>query len=134
MPPTSPLLSVPVLPWGPGTGVEVLGIPVCHPEEDDFARKIWDRRVDKALSTLRVLQALPEGHVQYTLLRFCLSACKVMDLFSAKSRRWLLYSRVPLNHASILREPLAKQKAAPSRNGVEGRNGSATPTQPSAWP
>jgi hypothetical protein len=89
LPTTCPLRHVPVTPWVEGSGIKVLGIPVCCPEgggqvkKDKFASKVWAERVDKATEAMKVLGTFPESHVQYTLLRQCLSACKVNDLLRA---------------------------------------------------
>ena len=89
LPTSCPLRHVPVTAWKKGSGIKVLGIPVCCPEDgpegraDAFAKKVWRERVDKASRAMKVLGTFPESHVQYTLLRQCLSACKVNDLLRA---------------------------------------------------
>ena len=80
LPVESKLRAIPVVPWRPGTGIQVLGVPVCFPGDDAYARHVWGKRADKVCKILRVLEELPQAHVQYTLLRYCLAACRVMDL------------------------------------------------------
>ena len=72
--------------WCHGAQVQaslVLGVPVTHPGGTEFGEQAWEKRVKKALNTIEVLGHLPQSHIQYTLLRFCLSACKVNDLLRA---------------------------------------------------
>jgi len=89
LPDSNPLRSTPVTPWGLGSGIKILGVPVCcplrngTPEGDKFARGVWRERLSKATRALDLLGKFPESHVQYTLLRQCLSACKVNDLLRA---------------------------------------------------
>ena len=82
------LRHIPVVPWCPGSGLLVLGIPVTHPEGAEFGEQAWEKRVSKTLHTIEILGHLPQSHIQYTLLRFCLSACKVNDLLRAL-QRWV---------------------------------------------
>jgi hypothetical protein len=77
------LRQVPVHPWQTGSGIKVLGVPVCFPTDDGFARKVWTQRRSKVQRILAVLKHLPQSHVQYTLLKYCLSACRVNDLMRA---------------------------------------------------
>ena len=77
------LEGIPITDWCVGSGVEILGIPVCYPGDDTFAKYVWGKRVGKVKRILKVLEELPQAHVQYTLLRYCLSACRVTDLMRA---------------------------------------------------
>ncbi len=72
-----------VVPWTLGSGIKVLGVPVTYPGTTVYADRVWDARVAKVHKTLQVLEHLPESHIQYTLLKYCLSACKVNDLLRA---------------------------------------------------
>jgi hypothetical protein len=85
----NPLRSIPVIPWEPHSGTKVLGVPICYPTDDAFAQKVWNQRVQKMDRIMQVLQQLPQSHIQYTLLKYCLSACRVNDLMRA----------CPINHA-----------------------------------
>jgi hypothetical protein len=49
---------------------------------------VWRKRVEKAARALDVLEKVPEAHVQFTLLRQCLSACKVNDLMRSTPAGW----------------------------------------------
>jgi hypothetical protein len=59
---------------------------VCHPgaiSESAYAVAVWADRVDRVVETCSALTDHPESHVQFTLLRSCLSASKVTDLLRA---------------------------------------------------
>ena len=59
---------------------------MCHPgslSDSRFADVVWQKRVDAVAATCAALLRLPDAHVQFTLLRCCLDACKVMDLLRA---------------------------------------------------
>ena len=71
---------IPVVPYVPGSGLKALGVPVCHPGGDGFAGRVWAERVDGVERLLGLVRLLPQAHVQYTLLRVCLDACRVNDL------------------------------------------------------
>ena len=71
---SSLLWSIPVVPWRVGTGIQVLGVLVCFPGDDTYAKHVWGKRVDKVSKILHVLEELPQAHVQYTLLKCGLSA------------------------------------------------------------
>ena len=88
LPDACPMKKVLVVKWGSGTGIKVLGIPVCCPdvgdgEHDRFAKSVWSERVAQAVRAMKILERFPESHVQYTLLRQCLAACKVNHLMRA---------------------------------------------------
>ena len=54
LPDSCPLKTVPVVRWGPGSGIKVLGVPVCCPEREEggvndrFAKSVWQERVSQA--------------------------------------------------------------------------------------
>ena len=73
VPAHSPINRVPVVPYTADSGIKVLGIPICHPEADTFAATVWSKRLRDLDRTLKVLAVLPQAHLQYTLLRYCLS-------------------------------------------------------------
>jgi hypothetical protein len=78
----SPLRRTKVTPIGVHSGIKVLGIPVCHPgqlSDNDFAAHVWEARVNELQSLCDALVRLPQAHVQYTLLRCCLTAAIVTD-------------------------------------------------------
>ena len=77
------LAGIPITPFAANTRITVLGIPVCHPEGDGHAKGIWTRRLAAVQKACDVLGQLPSSHVQFTLLRLCLDACKVNDLLRA---------------------------------------------------
>ena len=84
--PSSPLHRTHLVPFGLHTGIRALGVPVCHPgnlSDSDFAHDTWRKRVDAVQRMCDALGEIPEAHIQFTLLRMCLSAAKVMDLLRA---------------------------------------------------
>ena len=83
IPQNSALRHTPVIPWGPKSGIQVLGIPVCFPTDNDFANSIWEKREAKVKQATNVLDCFPQSHIQCTILRYCLTACKVNDLLRA---------------------------------------------------
>ena len=99
IPADSPLHAIPKVPFTPGSGIKVLGVPVVHPEDDSFGSQCWNDRVKEVRKACSILSQLPDSHVQFTLLRFCLSACKVNDLLRATplnmaTRECSLFSRI----------------------------------------
>ena len=77
------LSKVPRSAYVPGSGLKVLGIPVCHPRDFAFANGVWRERVQSHACLCDAVAALPDAQIQYCLLRMCLSACRVMDLLRA---------------------------------------------------
>lgn len=74
------LRRVPVIPFQPGSGLRVLGCPVTFPGDPSFAAQLWQDRASDVARACEVLRQLPAPHVQFCILRLCLSACKVDDL------------------------------------------------------
>ena len=77
---SSVLRRVPVVTMGAGSGLKVLGCPVSSPGDTTFAASLWDPRVSEVNMACDVLRQVGSSHVQFCLLRLCLSACKVNDL------------------------------------------------------
>ena len=84
-PPDLPLglAGIPVIPFGPSTGITVRGVPVDAPGGRECLRSAWDKAVGKTEKVLERLQRLPDGQVQHCILRSCLDACKVNHLMRA---------------------------------------------------
>ena len=83
-----PLQGMHLVPYVPGSGIRVLGVPVEHPAEDGtFTRALFSKAVDKLESMCSVLTRLPAAHVQYTLLRYCLDGCRLNFLTRCSSAR-----------------------------------------------
>ena len=61
-------------------GFTVLGAPVDKPGEGARTAAVWMSRLQDMARSLRALESFPQLHIQYTLLRACLDACKVTDL------------------------------------------------------
>jgi len=81
------LRGVPVVSYLPGTGLRTLGVPVCHPVGAEFASQVWGESVAEVRRLLSLLELLPQSHIQYTLLRACMDACRVNDLLRGSSLR-----------------------------------------------
>ena len=62
------------------TGFTVLGGPVELPGQGSSTSAVWTHRLRDMACSLRALEQFPQMHIQYTLLRSCLDACKVSDL------------------------------------------------------
>lgn len=77
------IAKIPRTPYGPGSGITVLGIPVTFPGDHTHAARVWGERLSKVKKILEVLEEFPEPHIQYTLLKLSLSACRVNDLMRA---------------------------------------------------
>ena len=101
-PEDSALRRVTVTPFGMGSGIKALGVPVCHPAQTGpahFASSVWDKRLREARKALEMLVLLPQAHVQLTLLRHTLDSCKVNDLLRSTplhqgQQHVLIYSRL----------------------------------------
>jgi len=76
-----------VVSYLPGTGLRTLGVPVCHPVGAEFASQVWGESVAEVRRLLSLLELLPQSHIQYTLLRACMDACRVNDLLRGSSLR-----------------------------------------------
>jgi hypothetical protein len=66
-----------------GSGITVLGIPICMPGDEAWAVRVMDDRRMKVEKTCAVLKLLSSSQVQYTLLRQCLDVCRINDLIRA---------------------------------------------------
>jgi hypothetical protein len=78
--------------------MDVLGVPVCHPAGSEHASAAWTKRLGKVRETADALSRLPQGHLQYLILRYCLDSCKVNDLLRA----------LPTTAATPQREEMAR--------------------------
>ena len=77
-----------MLPFVPGSGIRVLGVPVEHPAEDgSFTKALFGKAVTKLETMCSTLTRLPAAHVQYTLLRYCLDSCRLNFLTRCSSAR-----------------------------------------------
>ena len=61
-------------------GFKVLGAPLDPPGKGAQTAAVWLTRLQGMARLLRALEQFPQLHIQYTLLRACLDACKVTDL------------------------------------------------------
>lgn len=69
---------VQLVPFTSESGVVVPGSPVVHPESSgQFSRWVWRDRLRTMNATCAALSRLPQAHIQFTILRDCLDACKV---------------------------------------------------------
>lgn len=62
------------------TGISVLGGPVDLPNKEGQTAAVWLHRLHDMARSLKALEDFPQLHIQYSLLRSCLDACKVSDL------------------------------------------------------
>ena len=75
-----------VIPFHPGTGLRVLGVPVEHPSDvGTFTKAMVAKAVAKLDRMCSVLTRLPAAHIQYTLLRYCLDGCRLNFLTRCSS-------------------------------------------------
>jgi hypothetical protein len=74
------LRDVPVVHYGAGAGITVLGTPVDAPGWADHTQEKWHRAVDGTIEVLRAMRGLPDGQIRHCILRHCLDACKVNHL------------------------------------------------------
>ena len=67
----SPVLStVQVKDYTRESGIEVLGVPIAHPESaGEFDHEVWQERISKMAKTREALKDLRQPHVHYTILR-----------------------------------------------------------------
>ena len=87
LPPDSPLRLLPIIPFGPSTGITSLGVPVDVPgPRHSMGRAKWKAAVTQSLELLERLRMLPDGQTRHCLLRFCLDACRVTHLM--RSAPW----------------------------------------------
>ena len=78
LPNTHPFLAIRVMPYGHGTGITVLGNPVAHPvNRDTFLNSFWEPRLRGLSQACKTISAFPRPHIQFTLLRSCLDACRI---------------------------------------------------------
>ena len=75
------LLGIPVTPYLPNTGIKVLGGPVQHPRSNgQHARDLFDKKVGSLGKMLDALKALPQAHLQFSLLKGSLDGCRLSFL------------------------------------------------------
>ena len=75
-----PCRAIPVSPFVPGSGLEVLGVPIDFPGTQDATDKVWGIAVEGLRKACAKLQEFPHGQARYLLLRYCLDGCKVNHL------------------------------------------------------
>ena len=98
------LSSIPLLPYHPGTGVRVLGVPVEHPSTASYRSHFLDTMVDQLERVTHLLGLLGQPAWQYHMLVKSLDACKFF--FVLRSTDTSL-CRAPLSRAStVLRHAL----------------------------
>ena len=77
LPPT--LAPMKVVPWAPGSGLTVLGLPVSFPGGDGaYASAHLNSLVDKLEHVCHLISSLGHPHYQHLLLRFCADACRII--------------------------------------------------------
>ena len=80
-PSSLPLLNlVTPVPFLPGSGITLLGSPICHPSNWDHASNVVSDRLSKCRLVYKAIETLPEAHIQYCLLRSTMDACRFNDL------------------------------------------------------
>lgn len=72
------LAVVPHVPWAPGNGLKVLGLPVEYPHSTDFRRSALKAVVEGMEDACFILANMGDPQEQHVLLRFCMDACRVM--------------------------------------------------------
>jgi hypothetical protein len=76
----SALQDVPRVPWSPGSGLRVLGLPVEHPSSTSFRQQQLQQVVSHLQDACSLLGHLGDPQVLHLLLRYCLDACRVMHM------------------------------------------------------
>ena len=71
---------VPMSAFDHTSGFLHLGVPISQPQSTTFASKSISARLAKVQKLYGALEGFPSAHIQYTLLRSCLDACRVGDL------------------------------------------------------
>ena len=74
------LQDVPRVPWSPGSGLRVLGLPIEHPSSTSFRQHQLHQVVSHLQDACSLLGHLGDPQVQHLLLRYCLDACRVMHM------------------------------------------------------
>ena len=98
------LSSIPLLPFHPGTGVRVLGVPVEHPATSTFRTHFLDVMVDQLEHVTDLLGLLGQPVWQYHMLVKSLDACKFFFVLRSINSS---PCRTPLHRAStVLRRAL----------------------------
>ena len=78
LPGDSPLRSAKIIPFHRESGIVVLGSPVVHPAgTGKYAEGVWVAKEKDLARVCTTLAHLPDPQIQHTILRFCLSSCKV---------------------------------------------------------
>ena len=99
-----PCRAIPVLPFLPGSGLEVLGVPVDFPGTHDKTKAVWQAALQGLDNACSKLQSFPHGQARYLLLRYCLDGCKVNHLL--RSTSCLKASKHVSECASVLRSAM----------------------------
>ena len=71
---------VPVVPWQPGSGWTVVGVPVDFPGSTTFGSQVWEETIDKLTVELDRTTEFPDLQIAHHLIRSCLDGCKVNHL------------------------------------------------------
>ena len=135
--PTDPLFGLPVIPYDPGSGIEVLGCPIPRPGSAQFTRDCAESSVARNDAACRLLSLFPDTQIQHSLLRHCLDACRVNFLLRVcpagpLNDIWLRADGVIRNTLdTVVRTPLSdhqwSQAGLPlSQGGLGIRTASAT--------
>ena len=70
--------TIPRVPWRAGSGLKVLGLPVCYPGTSQFAETTFTEVLNDLQETYTVLQNLGDPQTEHLLLRYYMDACRIM--------------------------------------------------------
>jgi hypothetical protein len=77
------LQQVTIVPWDPGHGITILGVPINYPGANAQNTKAWNTATEKLYATLERVTGLTDAQTAHHLLRKCLDGCRVNHLLRA---------------------------------------------------